>query len=213
MKVIKTIGKVLLILVLLVVLLLAGVRAYAAGTARGRILDIADLKAQTAAEEPLAAVLVLGASVYRDGTPSPVLKNRLDTAKDVYDSGAVTHILVSGDHVPGDYDETDNMAAYLERAGVESRALILDYEGFSTGESVRNLREKYGITKAVIVTQEYHLPRALMLADAYGIEAYGVAAPEAGGKEGRLKRELREWPACVKDLAVSILIKTGLYWN
>lgn len=135
--------------------------------------------------------LVFGAGVHSDGTVSQVLGDRLDTAIDLYTAGKVDGLLLSGDHGAPEYDEVDAMRVYVEQRGVPSAAITLDHAGFDTYSSVARAARLFGVRKAVFVSQSYHLPRALYVARAEGIEARGVAADRRAYR-GMIWFELRE---------------------
>ncbi len=120
--------------------------------------------------------IVLGASVHEDGTPSDILADRLSVAADLYRDGNVAKVLASGDNGQDGYDEVNVMRTYLLNAGVAPEDLFLDHAGFDTFDSVYRARHVFGVTDAIIVTQSYHLPRALYLARSVGINATGVAS-------------------------------------
>ncbi|MBR4767799.1 MAG: YdcF family protein [Lachnospiraceae bacterium] len=162
-------------------------------------------EAEIPKEEPYDAIIVPGASVRRDRTPSPILKNRLDKAESLFKAGAAKTILVTGDHRPGEYDETDVMWEYLVARNVPEENIVRDYKGFSTYESMMRAAEEYGFKRVLVVTQRYHLPRALYIGRAYGLEAYGIAAEDVGGRGGRLYRLVREWIASAKDFTYCLL--------
>ncbi|MFD0698642.1 vancomycin high temperature exclusion protein [Paenibacillus sp. GCM10027628] len=122
------------------------------------------------------AILVLGAYVQPDGTPSTMLHDRLQVALDLYRSQTSDKVLVSGDHGQKDYDEVNAMRMFMEKHDVEPANLFLDHAGFSTYESLYRARDIFKVHKVVIVTQEYHLKRAVYIARQMGLEAYGVAA-------------------------------------
>ena len=153
---------------------------------------------------PADAVIVLGAGVYKDGSLSPILENRMKKTIEVYRTGTAKEVFVSGDHRDGEYDEVDHMVEYLKKHGVPEEAIRTDYDGYSTYESIYQAVNDHHIRRAIIVTQEYHLYRALSIARHYDMQVTGVAADNAGDFGGKLMRELREWPACVKDLYYSI---------
>lgn len=125
---------------------------------------------------PAQAALVLGAGVWPDGRPTPVLKDRLDTGLDLYRSGKVGKILCTGDHGQDDYDEVNAMRRYLEEHGVPPEDIFMDHAGFDTYDSMYRARQVFEVQSAVVVTQEFHLPRALYLARSMGIRAEGVSA-------------------------------------
>ena len=149
--------------------------------------------------EPEAApqkdvILVLGASVRPDGTPSDMLADRLATALDLYRSGRAGKILVSGDHGQRDYDEVRVMAEVLEAGGVPARDLFLDHAGFRTLDSAVRARRVFGVESALVVSNPFHVPRAVFLARQAGIDATGVnATPRVRySRDTRWRHEARE---------------------
>ncbi len=122
------------------------------------------------------AILILGCGVWGDGTPSPMLRDRLDQGIALYKAGVSDRLLMSGDHGTTDYDEVNAMKRYAIAAGVPSEAVFMDHAGFSTYDSVYRAKEVFGAERLVIVSQTYHLYRALYLAEGLDIEAYGVGA-------------------------------------
>lgn len=123
---------------------------------------------------PGDVAMVLGAEVYADGQPSPFLRARLDVALDLHRRGLVQRILVSGDGRSRFYDETGAMRAYLTAHGVDEAALLVDPAGLDTYDSCLRARDVFGLHHLVVVSQSYHLPRALMICRALGIDAWGV---------------------------------------
>lgn len=142
-------------------------------------------------------VIVLGAKVKADGQPSDILRDRLLTAIDLYRAGSVEKILVSGDDGQVEYDEVNAMRLYLLGADVDPDDIFLDHAGFDTYDSMIRASKIFGVTKAIVVTQAYHLPRALYLADAFGIDAQGVAADRQTYR-GMLRYQVRELLADTK---------------
>ena len=131
----------------------------------------------TSADVTLAqAVIVPGASVLRDGTPSDILEDRLLTAIALYGAGKAPKILVSGDNGQEGYDEVNAMKAYLLTAGVAPEDVFLDHAGFDTYDTMYRARAVFGVSSAIIATQEYHLPRALYIGKAVGMDVGGVIA-------------------------------------
>ncbi len=157
---------------------------------RSSILSIGEID-----HAPVA--IVLGAKVKDDGEPSDILRDRLLTAIDLYRAGSVEKILVSGDDGQIEYDEVNAMRLYLLAADVDPDDIFLDHAGFDTYDSMARANKVFGVTKSIIVTQEYHLPRALYLANAFGIDAQGVAA-DRQTYLGILRYEARELLADVK---------------
>lgn len=143
-------------------------------------------------------ILVLGAGVREDGTPSLMLNERLELGIALYQSGASQKLLMSGDHGRKDYDEVNTMKGYALSQGITSEDVFMDHAGFSTYESIYRAKGIFQAKKIIIVSQEYHLYRALYIADKFGIEAYGVAA-KGEEYQGQTYREFREILARNKD--------------
>lgn len=129
------------------------------------------------AQVPGAPVaIVFGAGVWPDGQPSLMLADRLDAAVELYRLGKVRRLLMTGDNGRADYDEVTAMKRYAVARGVPADRVNLDYAGFRTYDSAYRARAVFGVSRAVLVTQRYHLPRALYLANSFGIDAVGLAA-------------------------------------
>lgn len=122
------------------------------------------------------AVLVLGAKVKSDGKMSQMLEDRVATGLQIYKTGKVQKILVSGDHGTENYDEVNTMKKYLLNAGVPQEGIFLDHAGFDTYDSMYRAREIFHVRSMIVVTQKFHLPRAIFIARSLGIEAKGYAA-------------------------------------
>jgi SanA protein len=120
--------------------------------------------------------LVLGAGVRDDGSPSDVLRDRLDESVVLYRAGRVRRIIVSGDHQTPAYDEPNAMRVYLEANGVPPDAIFMDHAGVDTYSSVWRAKHVFGATRIVVVTQRFHLARAVWLSRSLGMEAEGSAA-------------------------------------
>ena len=142
-------------------------------------------------------VLVLGAGV-RDGNPTPMLRDRLITGISLYKSGAAPKIIMSGDHGREDYDEVNVMKSYAVENGVPDGDVFMDHAGFSTYDSVYRAKAVFEADSIIIVTQKYHLYRALYIAERLGVNAVGVSA-DLDDYSGQLKRDLREIAARDKD--------------
>ncbi len=147
-------------------------------------------------------IVVLGASVYHDRV-SMMLKDRLDRAIDIYNIG-FNKILITGDGIKEDYDETSLMYKYLVESGVQESDIIIDKKGVSTSESMYRAKNIFGYDKILVVTQEYHMYRAIYLAKALDMEVYGVVT-NANNYKGHEKREIREMLARVKDYFKAII--------
>lgn len=145
-------------------------------------------------------IMVLGASVHADGSPSLMLKDRLDVGIELYKKGAAPKLLLSGDNGQIAYNEVAGMKKYAEDAGVRTEDIFLDHAGFSTYESVYRAKYIFEVNSMIVVTQSYHLYRALYGCERMGIEALGAAADQAVYR-GQNYREFREVLARDKDLA------------
>ena len=149
---------------------------------------------------PAAPVgLVLGAQVDPDRRPSPFLTGRLEVARRLYLTGKVRVLLVTGDHMDWDYDEPDAMRAWLLGHGVPNTKIVLDHAGFDTYDSCARAARVFGVTRAIVVTQTYHLPRAVALCRRLGLDAVGVGDESVRQFRGPwLISSTREHGACVK---------------
>ena len=154
---------------------------------------------RTVADAPSAPVaIVFGAGLYRDGTPQPVLADRVATAVDLYKAGKVRKILLSGDNRFPEYNEPEAMRQYAITLGVPEADLVADFAGRRTYDSCYRAQYIFQVKKAILVTQEFHLPRAVYLCDQLGIDAVGVVADRRAYRTSSLIQwNLREWPACI----------------
>lgn len=134
-----------------------------------RMFDATDAPARRVA-------IVFGAGLRRDGTPTTILRDRIETAARLYFSGKVEKLLLSGDNRFVDYNEPEAMRQYALSLGVPDDAIVLDYAGRRTYDSCYRAKAIFGLSEAILVTQKFHLPRALFLCDALGLEAVGVEA-------------------------------------
>ena len=176
-----------------------GLNAYVKSVGGGNILRPEDAKML----EDVDCILVLGCLVKDDGVPSDMLADRLKRGIELYEQGAAPKILMSGDHGRADYDEVNAMKQVAVDAGVLSSDVFMDHAGFSTYESVYRAKEVFGADKIIIVTQEYHLYRALFIAESLGVEAYGVNA-DLRSYRGQTARDVREILARCKDFGNTI---------
>ena len=149
-------------------------------------------------------ILVLGCGVREDGTPSLMLRDRLETGVALYEAGAAPKLLMSGDHGRKDYDEVNLMKDYAMEKGIPSEDIFMDHAGFSTYDSMVRARDIFCAKTVVIVSQEYHLYRALYLAEKLGLEAYGVPALDVHYR-GQAYREFREMLARSKDFCTAVI--------
>lgn len=142
--------------------------------------------------------IVFGASVHPNGDLSQMLEDRVETAIALYKAGKVDRILVSGDNRRPEYNEPKAMADYLTSHAVAPQDVVLDYAGRSTYETCLRAKEIFGLQRALLVTQEFHLPRALYLAHELGLDATGVIADQRDYGFGTSYQKMRELLAEVK---------------
>ena len=141
--------------------------------------------------------IVFGAGLYRNGTPMPVLADRVATAVDLYQRGIVEKLLLSGDNRFPEYNEPEAMRRLAVQLGVPDSALVLDYGGRRTYDTCYRARFVFGVKKAILVSQAFHLPRAVYLCDQMGIESIGVDADRRAYRLSSLVQwNLREGAAC-----------------
>ena len=141
--------------------------------------------------------VILGAGV-REGKPTPMLRDRLLVGIDLYKSGAVKKLIMSGDHGSTDYDEVNIMKSFAVDRGVPDEDIFMDHAGFSTYETIYRASEIFEADNIIIVSQKYHLYRALYIAEKLGIKSVGVSA-DLDTYRGQTKRDLREILARGKD--------------
>ena len=141
--------------------------------------------------------VILGAGV-REEKPTPMLRDRLLVGIDLYKSGAVKKLIMSGDHGSADYDEVNIMKSFAVENGIPDSDIFMDHAGFSTYETIYRAREIFEADNIIIVSQKYHLYRALYIAEKLGIKSVGVSA-DLDTYRGQTKRDLREILARDKD--------------
>lgn len=171
-------------------LAIAGVNLRVYGGGKAHIVAAGQVEAAQAA-------IVLGALVYPDGRVSPMVADRLEAAYALYQGGKVQKILITGDHGRIDYDEVNTMRRYLEEKGVPSSDIFMDHAGFDTYDSMYRARAVFQVRSAVIVTQRFHLPRAVYIARQLGLDAQGVEADRFIYADNA-RYELREMAARLK---------------
>jgi SanA protein len=125
---------------------------------------------------PRRVAIVFGAGLWRDGTPTPVLQDRVQTAANLYFDGKVEKLLMSGDNRFVNYNEPEAMRQYALRLGVPDKAIVLDYAGRRTYDTCYRARDIFRVDSAILVTQGFHLPRALFLCNMLGVDGIGVPA-------------------------------------
>jgi vancomycin permeability regulator SanA len=153
------------------------------------------------------AVLVLGAYVLPSGNMSTMLKDRVMTGYELYETGKAPKIIVSGDHGRKNYDEVNTMKDFIKNEGVPGQDVFMDHAGFSTYESLYRARDIFQAKKVIIVTQRYHLMRAVFIARELGLEAYGVTSDLHNYGPVMVSYETREMAARNKDFWKAKYIK------
>ncbi|WP_129309305.1 ElyC/SanA/YdcF family protein [Streptomyces sp. L2] len=133
---------------------------------------------RTAADVPRTEVAVVFGAGLWDGEPSPYLAHRLDAAAKLYRAGRIEVVLVTGDNSRKDYDEPDAMRAYLTRHGVPDGRIVSDYAGFDTWDSCVRAKKIFGVDRAVLISQGFHIRRAVALCEAAGVDSYGVGVSD-----------------------------------
>ncbi|MBP3392067.1 MAG: YdcF family protein [Clostridia bacterium] len=193
--------------IIIVILCLVAVGVIAVFSVNGHVKSVGKKRLLTAAQaaelKDVDCILVLGCSVRADGSLSDMLRDRLTQGIQLYKAGVSDTMLVSGDHGQAEYNEVGAMKKYAVQNGVPSERIFMDHAGFSTYETVYRAKEIFGADKVLIVTQEYHLYRALYIAEQLGIEAYGVSA-DLHTYAGQSARDVREILARCKDFAMCI---------
>jgi vancomycin permeability regulator SanA len=175
-------------------LTVAGGEIWVRTAAHGHVYSEADVP-----DAPVA--LVLGAEVYADGSPSAFLAARLDIAKRLLEAHKVKAILLSGDNSHYSYDEPGDMEVYLVARGVPASQIVLDYAGFDTYDSCARAHRVFGVNRAIVVTQSFHVDRAVTLCRALGVNANGVGDSSVKIYTGPWRRDvIRERGANVKAM-------------
>ena len=141
--------------------------------------------------------LLLGARVYSNGNLSHVMQDRAETAIEIYKLGKVGKILISGDHGTSEYDEVNTIKDYLLERGVKGENIFTDHAGFDTYDSVYRARDIFEVDSMIIVTQKFHLPRAVYIADSLGIDSAGIVADKRDYQD-KERNQIRESVARVK---------------
>ena len=184
-------------------ILVFGINFYVVKTTEEQIKDINEI-------QDVDAIVVLGASIREDGSLSLMLKDRLDTSFNAYNNNVSTKLIMSGDHTKKYYDEVTAMKNYAIENGIGSSVIYLDHAGISTYDSIYRMKHIFKLKKIVIVTQKYHLYRALYIANKLDIEAYGIDATKAM-YGGQTYRDIREILARNKDFVKCIFKPKSTY--
>ena len=199
----KRFGRVVLCMILVLSLLGTGtmllINHYVTSFGSSRILTVE----QAALLTDVDCVIVLGCQVRSDGSLSDMLSDRLTQGVGLYHTGVASKMIMSGDHGRADYDEVNAMKQFAIDNGVPSENVFMDHAGFSTYETMYRAKEVFEAQKVVIVTQEYHLYRAIYIAEELGLEAYGVSA-DLRSYRGQWKRDVREVLARCKDFTMCL---------
>ena len=190
--------KIVVILALVGALSVAGINLLVCETVKKQILT-----QEQAASLDADCIIVFGCQVRSDGTPSHMLEDRLKRGVALYELGAAPKLLMSGDHGTKGYDEVNTMKGYAFDAGIPSEDIFMDHAGFSTYETIYRAKEIFGAKKVILVTQQYHLYRAMYIAETMGLQVYGVAA-DYRSYSGQFSRDIREVLARVKDFGMTI---------
>lgn len=188
------------IIILAAVLCFAGINTLVILKTKTNIVEVSDT-----ADINADCIIVLGCRAYSNGNLSPMLEDRVETGINILKAGGSDRLLMSGDHGQKEYDEVNAMKAYSVKKGIDPDIIFLDHAGFSTYESMYRLRDIFGAKKVIIVTQKYHLYRAIYIAESLGLEAYGVSADiEDYGESTNQYNSVRESTARVKDFFTCI---------
>ena len=195
----KTMVKCSFFILLIFFIILIAINTYVKNSAEDRIIS-----SDEAVNLNADCIIVLGAGVRADGTPSPMLKDRLLEGIALYELGVSDRLLMSGDNTKKGYDEVNTMKQYAIDHGVPSEHIFMDHAGISTYDSIYRAKEIFQAEKIIIVSQKYHLYRALYISDSLGVDAYGVSADPViyAGQEFR---EIREIVARTKDFVKCII--------
>lgn len=196
-RIIFLLFKGIITVVMLAALTVIGINVFVVASTWGDILEVDEANNFDA-----DCIMVLGAAVWGD-KPSHMLEDRLSFGVDLYKNGASDRLLMSGDHGTKYYDEVGTMKNYAIKNGVASKYIFMDHAGFSTYDSVYRAKEIFKVKRIIIVTQKYHLHRAVFLAKSMGMEVVGVAS-DPRSYQGQWGREFREVLARIKDVYYSV---------
>lgn len=200
----KKIFKYILIVLIVIILVPVIINFYVILSTKNRIVS-GDSELLT----DIDYIVVLGAGIRR-GKPSPMLEDRLKTGISLYNNDISNKILITGDHMNDNYDEVTVMKNYLLEHGIPEEDIITDNYGISTYDSIYRVKNVYKSNKVVIVSQRYHLYRALFLSDNLDLESYGVEA-DLRYYYGQWYREIREILARNKDFIKGIIKPKAVY--
>ncbi len=162
--------------------------------------------------QSMPTAIVFGAGLRRDGHPTMVLADRISTAVSLYQQGKVKTLLMSGSSNPSDYDEAAAMLEFAKQLGVPQEDILVDTEGDRTYLTCARAKRIYGVKRALLVTQRYHLPRALLLCDALSVECEGIAA-DLRPYSAHAIWSAREIGATFRALWEAGRLKTAVIWD
>lgn len=189
----KKVLKYIIIFIIIIAIIILGINLYVILSTKKQIIKEEKYKELS----DIDCIIILGAGIV-EGKPSHMLEDRLLEGIKLYQNNISDKIIMSGDHGRKEYDEVNVMKNYSIQKGVPSENIFMDHAGFSTYESIYRARDIFKARKVLIVTQKYHLYRALYIANQLGVEAYGVGA-DPRQYVGKTYREMREILARNKD--------------
>lgn len=189
----------LLLFVVIFVLAVIAINIYIVNKEKGKIVTV-----EEASKLDADCIIVLGAGVRNDGSPTWMLEDRIIIGDKLYKEKAAPKIIMSGDHGKADYDEVNVMKNYAMNEGVPSTDIFMDHAGFETYDSMYRAKEIFGAKKVIIVTQKYHMYRALYIADKLGLDAYGVTSDLRYYSKKMAYWKFREYLARIKSFGKCI---------
>lgn len=199
--------RILLIVLCIIIVSIFAINCYVVLSIKSKIISSEDYKKNGYFQ----CIVVLGGGI-RGNQPSPLLQDRLDKAIELYFIGLAPKIIMSGDDSGDKHNEVKVMKNYAIEKGVPSQDIFLDHEGYSTYDTMYRLKNAFGVKKALIVTNRYHLYRSIYIANSMGINAYGVAA-DTVKRKWPITREVREVLARDKDFFKCILKSSDDYFG
>ena len=203
-KIFKVIGVIMIVCIVLGLIVTICINAYVKGSTKNKI------KEKASELQKSDAILILGCEVKPDGNLSLMLKDRMDKGAELYKAGVAPKIIVSGDHTRENYDEVNAMKNYLIKNGVPSSDIFMDHAGVATYDSMYRAKNIFGLESCCVVTQEYHLYRAIYIGTKMGIETTGSPAQKVN-YVGQFGRDLREFLARNKDFVKCIFKPKSIY--
>ena len=185
-RTLSVILRIFIILIILLGIMTVSINLYMINYSKKYILTMDNINTAS-----VNCITVLGASVKSNGTPSNMLEDRLAESVVLYNVGVSNKIIMSGDHANDNYDEVNTMKNYAIKKGIPSSDIFMDHAGLNTYDSMYRLKNIFEVGSTIIVTQDYHLYRAIYIARKLGIEAYGIAS-NPREYNGQFYRDLRE---------------------